>query len=121
MNDLPGNKLDAPEPGKEEFGCAGCIQEDKCREVWSMKNRGPFNSTGLVLASISVFLLPIVTAITAGWLVQAYAASAEVPALWQATAVVGGLGGGVFLAWLIVPLIRKKFHAPDVEENYCRD
>jgi len=97
------------EPVHPDIECQGCPSRDACRQVWGISRRGSLTPISLSLASIMVFLFPIITAISAGTLAGSYTTDAEYPILWQ---VVGGAAGfivGVLLARLIMPLIRKRF------------
>lgn len=98
------------EPGQQEQPavCVGCPQEHTCRDVWAKGNEGPFTPGGLVLASVVVFLLPLVTAVAGGVLVKKWAPQAG--AAWLLAGAAGGLIMGAFLARLIMPLLRKHFH-----------
>jgi len=98
-------------PGAEEpRACSSCPSSDRCREVWSISRRGPYTPVGLVLASILVFLLPLLTAITAGALVPGYFPDGDSRSWIQIFAAAGGLLVGAFLAWLLMPLLKKHFH-----------
>jgi hypothetical protein len=98
---------------KDEPVCNGCPEADKCRQVWSMPNQGPFTSAGLSLAGILVFLLPIFTAIVAGALVHAFVRPNSKTHRWEIAAAAAGLIAGAFLARLLLPLIKKYFSRPD--------
>ena len=101
----------------EEPVCSGCPDSDKCRQVWSMPNRGPFTSGGLLLSSILAFLLPILTAIIAGAVAHwARPAVSESP-WWVIVAALVGLFVGVIIARLLMPLIKKYFSKP---ENFSK-
>lgn len=119
--------LDSTTPSQSDPGagqtddshCAGCPTSDTCRQVWSLSRRGPFSPVGLSLSSAVAFLLPIITAIIAGVLADAYLSGPEPLAdpsvgntfsLWIVIAVFVGLAVGAGVAWLIMPFIRRHFH-----------
>lgn len=111
------NKNTSP---SDEFGtsgtdtdCPGCSHNDACRQVWGISRRGSLTPIGLSLASIMVFLFPIITAISAGALAGSYTTDAEYPILWQTVGGAAGFIVGVLLARLIMPLIRKRFDEHD--------
>ena len=92
-----------------EHKCHGCPSEDACRQVWGIERRGSLTPIGLSLASIMVFIFPIITAILAGALIGGYTAEAKYPILWEGVGGIAGFIVGVLLAKLIMPLIRKRF------------
>ena len=96
-------------PVPPDIECHGCPSQDACRQVWGIERRGSLTPIGLSLASIMVFLFPIITAILAGVLAGSYTTNAEYPILWQGIGGVTGFIVGVLLARLIMPLIRKRF------------
>ena len=112
MNNNPSDKFDTSDM-TESIHCPGCPHNDACRQVWGIERRGSLTPIGLSLASIMVFLFPIITAILAGALIGSYTTDAEYPILWQAIGGVAGLIVGVILARLIMPLIRKRFDEHD--------
>jgi hypothetical protein len=93
-----------------EAMCKGCPQGDECRKVWSAAHRGPFTPMGLTLGSALVFLLPIATAIAAGVLVRELTQGANHATIAQILAAVGGLVLGAFGAWLLMPVIKKRYY-----------
>jgi len=99
------NNLSAPD--KDDNVCGSCPHVDKCREVWSKPNQGPFSPAGLSLCSAAGFLLPIITAIIAGAVAHSYFSTGRKTSFWEPLAVGLGLIAGAALAWLIVPLIKK--------------
>lgn|GEM_PF-3201809 len=96
--------------------CTGCPQADQCREVWSIPRRGPFTPTGLSLSSALVFLLPLVTAIIAGVIFQARMTAEKGINFWGFMVVGIGFLAGVFMAWLIMPFMKKHFH----QDKHCQ-
>ena len=113
------NKVD--KTSESETMCKGCPQGDECRKVWSAGNRGPFTPTGLSLSSALAFLLPIATAISAGAVVRVITKGANYTTMAQALAAGGGLVLGAFAAWLLMPVIKKRFYARRTEENNSGD
>ena len=95
---------------ESEAMCKGCPQGDECRKVWSAGNRGPFTPTGLTLSSALVFLLPLVTAISAGAVVRELTQGANHATMVQILAAVGGLALGVLVACLVMPVIKKRYY-----------
>ena len=98
---------------KDEPVCSGCPQADKCRQVWSMPNQGPFTSAGLTLSSILVFLLPIFIAIIAAAITHAFIPPQANTTRWEIAAAVLGLIVGAVLALMMLPLIKKHFTNPE--------
>jgi len=110
------NKRD--KTSEAETMCEGCPQGDECRKVWSAAYRGPFSPTGLSLSSALVFLLPIATAIAAGALVRELTKGANYTTMAQALAAAGGFVLGALVAWLLMPLLKKRFYERKTEKNY---
>ena len=102
---------DPSAPDKDDNICGSCPQVDKCREVWSKPNQGPFSPAGLSLCSAAGFLLPIMTAIIAGAIAHSYFSTGNKTSLWELVAAGLGLITGAAVAWLIVPIIKKRFPA----------
>jgi len=96
-------------PAAPDVECHGCPSQDACRQVWGIERRGSLTPIGLSLASIMVFLFPIITAISAGAMAGSYTTNAKYPILWQGISGITGFIVGVLLARLIMPLIRKRF------------
>ena len=115
MNDPAGEETNTPIIQPSPSGqsnqkiCASCPNAHQCREVWSSPRRGPFSPTGLSLSSAVVFLLPIVSAISAGALAENFMADVDGFSHGLAVAMVTGLLLGIFAAWLILPAIKKRF------------
>ena len=109
MLEMPADKTDSAASDPPSSACDGCPGADRCRQVWSMPNRGPLTASGLSLAGATAFLLPIFTAIIAGSLAHSYLPNSGL--FWQILAVVIGLIAGCLLARMIMPFIRKHFHA----------
>jgi len=95
---------------ESEEVCKGCPHGDECRKVWSATHRGPFTPTGLTLGSALVFLLPIATAITTGAVARTLTKGANHTTMVQALAAGGGLVFGAFIAWLLMPVIKKRYY-----------
>jgi ABC-type nickel/cobalt efflux system permease component RcnA len=108
-------------PSEPEEMCQGCPQGDECRKVWSAAPRGPLTPTGLSLSSALVFLLPIATAIAAGAIVREITKGANHSTIAQALAAGGGLILGAFAAWLLMPVIKKRFYEHGNEKNHPGD
>jgi len=113
------NKAD--KTNESEAMCKGCPQGDECRKVWSAVNRGPFTPTGLSLSSALVFLLPIATAISAGAVVRELTKGANYTTMAQALAAGGGLIVGALAAWLLMPVIKKRFYEHRIEKDHSGD
>ena len=97
-------------PAESEKVCKGCPQGDECRKVWSAIHQGPFTPTGLTLVSALVFLLPIATAITTGAVARTLTKDSNHTTMIQALAAGGGLVFGAFIAWLLMPVIKKRYY-----------
>jgi len=108
MSEMPADKTDSVASDPPNSACDGCPGADRCRQVWSMPNRGPLTAGGLSLAGATAFLLPILTAIIAGAVAHSYLPNSVL--FWQILAVVIGLIAGCLLARMIMPLIRKHFY-----------
>ena len=121
MTDLQQENNQPPGIPFDDSSCGGCPQKDQCREVWSLENHGPLNSTGLILASVMVFLLPLTTAILAGALAQHWLAESNPFSAWLLAAAAVGLFVGGLIAWLAMPFIRKRFNATPAQEYHCRN
>lgn len=110
------NKLD--KTSEAETMCKGCPQGDECRKVWSAAYRGSFTSTGLSLSSALVFLLPIATAIAAAAIAKGFLKQETYTTIIQFVAAGGGFVLGAFVAWLLMPVIKKRFYERKTEKNY---
>jgi len=110
MTDEPTDQKQSQTSNSPESCCAGCSQHDSCIQVWSAPNKGPLTPIGVVLASVLAFLVPLLAAICGGVLARTYLPSSQNITLGQVACVVGGFVVGGLLAWLAVPLIRKRFH-----------
>jgi hypothetical protein len=108
MMDGSMDDLDIDSKEEDHFACAGCGQRHLCRDVWARPNQGPLNSTGLLVGSMLIFLLPILTAIVAAVIAGNYTATEDF-SFGQAMAAAGGFIAGVVIAWLGMPLVRKQF------------
>ena len=122
---LPPHLAEAnqPEPtnaNEPDQHCTGCPQKHLCRKVWAMPNRGPLSPAGLSLGSVLVFLLPLLTAIITGAVVHHLIAGTESFSPWEIVAAAAGLVLGAFIAWLIMPLIRKRFYESKPLADNCR-
>jgi len=102
------NDSDIDNKEEDHFACAGCGQRHLCRDVWEKPNQGPLSSTGLLVGSMLVFLLPILTAIIAAVIAGNYTVEKDFSGV-QAMAAAGGAIVGVIVAWLGMPLVRKHF------------
>ena len=109
MTKSASNNNKIPPTSNEQPVCSGCPETDKCRQVWSMPNQGPFTAAGLTLSSILVFLLPILTAIIAAAVTHAFIPPQAETTRWEIAAAVGGLIVGAVLALMLLPLIKKHF------------
>ncbi len=94
---------------REPESCRGCVQTDMCREVWASENKGPLSPAGLVLASMTAFFVPVLTAIGGGVVAHALWSEAEHAGGIQAGGVVVGLAVGVGLAWLLMPVVKRYY------------
>ena len=96
----------------EEPVCGGCPEADKCRSVWSLPNRGPFNSVGILLSSILAFLLPVILAIVASGAARAMTLPSDDTRAGEIAAAAIGLMVGIVIAWRLMPLVKKHFSRP---------
>jgi len=103
------NDSDIENKEEDHFACAGCGQRHLCRDVWAKPNQGPLSSTGLLVGSMLVFLLPILTAIVAAAIAGNYYTVEKEFSGVQALAAAGGAIAGVVVARLAMPLVRKHF------------
>ena len=94
---------------EDRFACDGCGQKHLCREVWAEPNRGPLSAAGVLVGSMLVFLLPILAAIIAAAVAGNYTDAGTEFSVGQVIAAVCGLVAGAFIAWLLMPLVRKRF------------
>ena len=94
---------------KDNNACGLCPQVDKCRKVWAEPNRGSLSPAGLVLGSAIGFLLPIMTAIITGAFAHVCLSSTGKTSLWEPIIAGAGLVTGASLAWLIMPIVKKRF------------
>ncbi len=94
--------------------CQSCPHTDKCREVWSEENRGPLSPKGLVICSISAFLLPLVLAIIFGTASRAYGFTETI----QIFSALLGFVIGVAVAIVIVYYAKDRFKR-DIPHKDC--
>lgn len=111
MTDQVPTPLLPPQSGGEEsLACGHCGHRHACREIWSSPNKGPLSSGGLVLASLTAFLWPCVTAIAGGaWAMKHYGTQSNIP---QFAGAGLGLLAGAALAALIVHIIKRRCSRP---------
>ena len=102
MNE-PKNHKQAQQPKP----CAGCPQEHACRNVWAAENKGPLTATGMVLASLAAFALPLAAAATGA---VAGATIGGQDSWHTAAGTLAGLAAGVALGVALVRIIRKRLH-----------
>ena len=110
MAKLPAD-CELEEQGAERSVCGGCPHTDQCREVWGAGRRGPFSAVGLTLGSAAAFLLPWVTAILGAVAVRRLEGVREGFSVGQGLGALGGLLLGGVGAWLVMPMIRRRFGA----------
>ena len=91
-------------------GCGHCHGAESCPLVQAHEHSGPFSyGSTMVLAAISVFLLPILTVIVGACLAERYFAGSSFASVscWQG---IGGLVGffvGVLVAKVIIACLRQ--------------
>ena len=110
MTGEPADKKPSQTSNSPESCCSGCSQHDSCIQVWSAPNKGPLTPIGVVLASVLAFLVPLLVAICGGVLARTCLPNSQNITLGQVACVGGGFLLGAMLAWLTMPLIRKRFH-----------
>ncbi len=121
MPEIASNK-NTPANSTENDACDLCPHTDKCRDVWAQPNHGPFNSGGLILASILAFIIPIITAVIAAAVVRHMANHTSQSSNTSASEILAALGGfiaGAAIAWIAMPILKKRFPANNQTINNC--
>jgi len=103
-------KSESPEVTAKSRRSQDSHHVNHCHLELPMRNRGSKSVSGLSPSNLLAFLIPLITAIAAGVIVDASVSKSDESSIGQIIGSFGGLIIGILLVWRVIPFFRKHFH-----------